>query len=73
MKVDGGIGSDLSRAGTEARETPRAEPKACSRARLRPGPTPSISSSGFFFMSMARRVRWVPMAKRWASSRNRCR
>src|SRR5690606_24985807 len=33
--------STLTRSTTEARPTPLAEPKACSRAFLRPGPTPS--------------------------------
>ena len=51
--------------------TSLAEPKAKSSARLRAGPMPGISSSGLLTNSFLRRARWVPMAKRCASSRRR--
>ena len=38
---------------------------------MRAGPIPGISSSGLFTNSFLRRARWVPMAKRCASSRRR--
>ena len=65
--------STFRRSATSARLTPRAEPKACRSARLRAGPTPSISSSGFLVSALARLARWVPIAKRWAASRRRWR
>ena len=38
---------------------------------MRDGPMPGISSSGLFTNSFFRRARWVPIAKRCASSRRR--
>ena len=49
----------------------RAE--AMQQRPLAPGPTPAISSSGEALIALARRARWLPMAKRCASSRRRCR
>ena len=60
------------RSSIPARETALAEPKCAIRARLRVGPIPSISSRGLAEIPLALLARWVPMAKRWASSRRRC-
>ena len=60
------IGAHRTRRAGEMRKNPLDEIDGV-------GPTPSISSSGFFSISAERLARCVPMAKRCASSRRRWR
>ena len=67
-----GPGRPSSSSGDAARNR-SAEPKCCSSARRRAGPTPGRSSRIDPNAFVSRRWRWKPTAKRCASSRSRCR
>ena len=64
-----GTASSSSRLAARNRS---GEPKCCSSARLRAGPTPFSSSSTEPVIARSRRPRWWSIAKRCASSRTRC-